>query len=93
MKRIYQAGRPPGVGWQRPLERSARPGAAACRKSKVEEQHDKWVAIFEREELEQMLTDLESRSIRWANAPVNGWATERCAAIRRRLEILKKAKP
>ena len=85
---------PPGAGWKRPLERYARPGAVAWPHNTLEAaEHDKWVSIFEREELEQMLDDLRCRVTRWSNAPENRWAGERCAAIRRRLEFLNKTNP
>lgn len=93
MKTRAQSTKMPRAGWNPPLERVARPGAEAWPNQKEAAQHDKWVAIFEPEELEQMLADLSSRATRWSNSPENRWASERCAAIRRRLETLKKTKP
>lgn len=75
---------PPGAGADSPLERVARPGAAAWKDSA----HDKWVAMFPEPQVRQMLADLEGRGKWGADGMENRWVQQRIAALKRRLESL-----
>lgn len=76
--------RPPGAGANPPVERDARPRAAAWKDS----DHDKWVEMFPEPQVRQMLADLEGRSKWGADGMENRWVQQRIAALKRRLESL-----
>lgn len=79
---------PPGAAGRPPLEsrQPGRPGAAAWPHDPAEAAaHDKWVAMFSRDELRKMHSDLtaQRKDGDWSK---NKWIVARVHAIERRLK-------
>lgn len=94
-KSIVTDYRPPIVGEKTPLERKARPGAAACldpwdrAKAAEAAAHDKNVVGHSVDTLLAMVTDLGRRKAWNPRDPEQRWVMGRIAAVHRRLDSIK----